>query len=432
MAEVTIKIWDKDVGAAIWDNDRQVGIFEYSKEFIKEEIDLAPLMMPLETAIMGKRIYSFPNLNPETFKKLPGLLSDSLPDKFGNTLINLWLSRNGRSPNDFTPIERLCYVGSKAMGALEFEPSIKPKSKEIEEIQLAELVEIASEIMAKKESLDTSFNDNKTKVLEQIITVGTSAGGMRPKAVIAINKNSGRIVSGNLDLDKDYEHWLLKFDGIQDNELGEPQGYGKIEYVYHLLAQECGIEMSECKLLTENGRDHFMTKRFDRVNGQKIHMQTLTGIAHFDFNNIGSTSYEQLFQVMRKLKLGNDQLEQMYRRMIFNVIGRNQDDHTKNTSFILPQNGEWKISPAYDITYSFNPLPGRNTNMHQMSINGKRKEINKNDLLKIANDNTIKNPTRIIEEVISALSNWKRKAQEYEIDKEKIDKIQSSLILNLE
>ena len=431
MAEVTIKIWGKELGAAIWDTDRQVAIFEYTKEFIKEEIDLAPLMMPLDAAVMGKRIYSFPNLNPDTFKKLPGLLSDSLPDKFGNTLIDLWLSRNGRSPNDFTPIERLCYVGSKAMGALEFEPTIKNESNEIEDIQLGELVEIASKIMKKKESLETSFKNDKTKALDQIISVGTSAGGMRPKAVIAIKRNDERIVSGNLDLDKDYEHWLLKFDGIQDHELGDPKGYGKIEYVYYLLAKECGIEMSECKLLQESGRDHFMTRRFDRVEGQKIHMQTLTGIAHYDFNNIGSTSYEQLFQVMRKLKLGNDQLEQMYRRMIFNVIGRNQDDHTKNTSFILPQNGEWRLSPAYDITYSFNPTPGRNTNMHQMSINGKRKEITQQDLIKIANDNSIKKSKEIIEEVVSAISNWKSKAKENGIAKDKINQIESNLKLNI-
>jgi len=431
MAEVTIKIWGKELGAAIWDTDRQVAIFEYTKEFIKEEIDLAPVMMPLDAAVMGKRIYSFPNLNPDTFKKLPGLLSDSLPDKFGSTLIDLWLSRNGRSPNDFTPIERLCYVGSKAMGALEFEPTIKNESNEIEDIQLGELVDIASKIMKKKESLETSFKKDKTKALDQIITVGTSAGGMRPKAVIAINKNDERIVSGNLDLDKDYEHWLLKFDGIQDHELGDPKGYGKIEYVYYLLAKECGIEMSECKLLQESGRDHFMTRRFDRVEGQKIHMQTLTGIAHYDFNNIGSTSYEQLFQVMRKLKLGNDQLEQMYRRMIFNVIGRNQDDHTKNTSFILPQNGEWRLSPAYDITYSFNPTPGRNTNMHQMSINGKRKEITQQDLIKIANDNSIKKSKEIIEEVVSAISNWKSKAKENGIAKDKINQIESNLKLNI-
>ena len=431
MAEVIIKIWDREVGAAIWDTNKQVAIFEFSKEFIKEEIDLSPLMMPLESAIMGKRIYSFPNLNPETFKKLPGLLSDSLPDKFGNTLINLWLSRNGRSLNDFTPIERLCYVGSKAMGALEFQPTIKSDSNKVEDIQLGELVEIASEIMKKKESIGASFKENKTRALEQIITVGTSAGGMRPKAIIAINKDDGRIVSGNLDLDKNFEHWLLKFDGIHDNELGDPQGYGKIEYVYYLLAKECGIEMSECKLLHESGRDHFMTKRFDRENGQKIHMQTLSGMAHFDFNNIGSTSYEQLFQVMRKLKLGNDQLEQMYRRMIFNVVSRNQDDHTKNTSFLLPQKGEWSLSPAYDITYSFNPNQGRNTNMHQMSINGKRKEISKQDLFKIATENRIKKPNVIVDEVISAVANWKIIAKEIGVAKNKIEKIDSNLKLQL-
>ena len=431
MAEVIIKIWNKNVGAAIWDKDKQVAIFEFDKEFLKEEIDLAPIMMPLEAAIMGKRIYSFPNLNPDTFKKLPGLLSDSLPDKFGNTLIDLWLSRNGRSSNDFTPVERLCYVGSKAMGALEFHPTILSESNEVEDIQLADLVEVAAEIMKKKKSLDASFLKDKKNAVEQIISVGTSAGGMSPKAVIAINKNDDRIVSGNLDLDKDYEHWLLKFDGIQDKELGDPQGYGKIEYAYYLLAKECGIEMSECRLLPESGRDHFMTKRFDRVDGEKIHMQTLSGLAHFDFNNIGSTSYEQLFQIMRKLKLGNDQLEQMFRRMVFNVVARNQDDHTKNTSFILPENGEWRLSPAYDITYSFNPTPGRNTYLHQMSINGKRKEILKENLIKIARDNSIKKPKVIIEEVISAISTWPEKAKSLDINLKKIRKIESQLKLNI-
>lgn len=285
--------------------------------------------------------------------------------------------------------------------------------------------------MKEKESLGTSFKKNKTKALEQIIMVGTSAGGMRPKAVIAINKKNQKVVSGNLNLNNDYDHWLLKFDGIQDNELADPQGYGKIEYVYYLLAKECGIEMSECNLLKESNRHHFITKRFDRVDGKKVHMQTLSGMAHFDFNNIGSTSYEQLFQIMRKLKLGNDQLNQMFRRMVFNVVSRNQDDHTKNTSFILPENGEWRLSPAYDITYSFNPNPGRNTNMHQMSINGKRKQILREDLIKIAKDNMIKKSNIIIEEVISAVSKWSEKAKEFDIDKKKIKTIESNLNLDL-
>ena len=431
MAEVSMKIWGKDVGAAIWDSNKQVAIFEFSREFIKQEIDLAPIMMPLESAAMGKRIYSFPHLNPETFKKLPGLLSDSLPDKFGNTLIDLWLSRNGRSPNDFTPIERLTYVGSRAMGALEFYPSLLKENEKVEDIQLEELIAIASEIMNKKESLNTSFTTNKTKALEQIITVGTSAGGMRPKAVIAINKIDKRIVSGNLELDENYEHWLLKFDGVQDNELGDPQGYGKIEYAYYLLAKECGIEMSESKLLNESGRSHFMTKRFDRVGGNKVHMQTLSGIGHYDFNNIGSTSYEQLFQIMRKLKLSKNQLKQMYKRMVFNVIARNQDDHTKNIAFILPEKGEWGLSPAYDVTYSYNPIVGRNTNMHQMSVNGKRDNITKNDLLKIATDNTIKKANEIIDEVIYSVSNWEKTAKELDIEKTKIAKISKNIRLNI-
>ncbi len=431
MAEVSIKIWDKDVGAAIWDNEREVAIFEFSKEFVRERIDLAPLMMPLEAIEMGKRIYSFPNLNPTTFKKLPGLLSDSLPDTFGNSLIDIWLSQNGRSPNDFTPIERLCYVGSRAMGALEFIPSLVSRTGEVEEIQLEELVTIASKIMEKKESLSTSFKDDKTKALEQIIKVGTSAGGMRPKAVIAVNKKTQGIVSGNLNLNEDYDHWLLKFDGIQDSEIGDPQGYGKIEYVYYLMAKNCGIEMSECKLLNESNRGHFMTKRFDRNSGKKFHMQTLSGIAHYDFNNIGSNSYEQLFQVMRKLKLGNNQLEQMFRRMTFNVIGRNQDDHTKNTSFILPEGEEWSLSPAYDITYSYNPEQGRNTSKHQMSINGKREEINRSDLVKIAVENRIKKPNDIIDEVVSSLTTWSSLAKENDVDTKRIEKIESNLKLTI-
>ena len=431
MAEATITIWDKEVGAVVWDHDRQVALFEIGSDFVKEEIDLAPITMPLETLKMGRRIFSFPNLNPQTFKKLPGLLADALPDTFGNALIDIWLSQKGRSSADFTPVERLCYIGKRAMGALEFHPSLVEQQNNIEAIQLEELVAIASKIMKKKEGLNTSFKENRTKALEQIIKVGTSAGGMRPKAVIAVHRENQNIVSGNLNLNEDYEHWLLKFDGIQDNELGDPQGYGKIEYIYYLMAKACGITMNPSKLLHEGNRSHFMTKRFDRKSGQKIHMQTLSGIAHFDFNTIGSTSYEQLFEVMRKLRLGKDELEQMFTRMVFNVVGRNQDDHTKNTAFLLEKDNPWRLSPAYDLTYSYNPAPDRNTSRHQMSINGKRDGITRNDLQKIAQDNNIKKPDKIIDAIIDVFQGWSKLAKDHDIHPKKIKQINNALRLQL-
>jgi len=431
MVQAEVEIWGKSVGAAIWDNSRDLAIFEFEKKFVNLGIDLAPIKMPLEELQSGNTIYSFPHLNEITFKKMPGMLADSLPDKFGNKLIDIWLAQNGRSPNDFTPVERLCYVGKKAMGALEFQKALIADKVSTEEIQLKDLVAIANKVVSQKDALKTTFEVGETKALEQIIKVGTSAGGIRPKAIIAMNKKNGKIISGQINASEDYEHWILKFDGIQDDIFGDPKGYGIIEYIYYKMAIEAKIIMTECKLLKEGSRSHFMTKRFDRENGKKIHMQTLTGIAHYDFNNIGSTSYEQLFQVMRKLKLGNDEMEQMYRRLVFNIVAKNQDDHTKNTSFILPENGVWKLSPAYDITYSYNPEKGRNTNKHQMSVNGKRENITRNDLLNIANDINIKKATNIIDEVVESVSKWPNLAKEYGLKNEKIQKIYNTLELSL-
>lgn len=430
MIGAQIKIWGIDVGGVIWDKDKNLAVFEFDKNFPNHNIDLSPIAMPLTDVLNGERIYSFPTLNTETFHKLPGMLADSLPDKFGNQLIDMWLAQKGRSADGFSPIERLCYVGSRGMGALEYSPTIHEKADQ-EDIQLAELVEVASEVMAQKETLKTSFNTDKEKVLTQIITIGTSAGGMRPKAIVAINKYDKTIRSGYLDLNDDYEHWILKFDGIQDKILGDTQGYGRIEFVYSLMAKNCGIEMAQCDLLEENERAHFMTQRFDRKNGKKIHMQTLTGIAHYDFNNIGSTSYEQLFLIMLKLRLGQDEIEQMFRRVVFNVVGRNQDDHPKNISFLLENGGNWKLAPAYDMTYNFNPNIGRNTNRHQMSIQGKRENIRKSDLKNLAQQFSIKKPEMIIEEVIDSFSDWEKLAQQYGVNKEKIKDISKEFERNL-
>ncbi len=431
MVVAKVRIWDMDVGAIAWDEDRNLTTIEFFPEFVDHNIDLAPITMPLAELQKGNRIFSFANLNEETFRRLPGLLADSLPDSFGNELINLWLAQNGRSPNDFSPVERLCYTGTRGMGALEYEPALGPKSSSNQEIQLNELVEVAKEVLDQKKSLNTSFTTHREEALRQIIQVGTSAGGLRPKAIIAISPDEKTIISGHIKAPEGYNHWILKFDGVQDEVFGDPKGYGLIEFVYYLMAIDAGVMMSECKLLHEHGRSHFMTMRFDRMDGQKIHMQTLTGIAHYDFNNIGSTSYEQLFQIMRKLKLGLDETEQMFRRMVLNVIARNQDDHTKNTSFLLAPGEIWKLSPAYDITYSYNPNIGRNTHKHQMSINGKRADINRNDLIKVAESILVKRPNRIIDQIIESVSQWASLARQYDISETKINRIDQNLRLDI-
>jgi len=431
MIAAKVKIWGLDVGAVAWNEDRNLATLEFDSKFVNQQIDLAPIIMPLAELQKGNRVYSFPSLNEATFRRLPGLLADSLPDSFGNELIDLWLAHTGRSPNDFSPIERLCYIGSKGMGALEYEPAIGSKVSSSNEIQLSELVEIAKEVLSRKEALKTTFTADKEEALRQIIQVGTSAGGLRPKAIIAISADEKKIISGHTNTPKGYNHWILKFDGVQDEVFGDSQGYGIIEYVYYLLAKDAGIKMSESKLLAENGRSHFMTKRFDRRSGQKLHMQTLTGMAHYDYNNIGSTSYEQLFQIMRRLKLGNDEIEQMFRRMVFNVVARNQDDHTKNTSFLLERDQSWKLSPAYDVTYSYNPKVGANTNRHQMSINGKRDSITWNDLIDVAKTITLKRPGVIIEEIVESVSMWNALARLYGVKKEKRERVNLNLKLDL-
>ncbi len=419
-----------DVGAVAWDDQSSISTFEFDEKFVARAVDLAPLTMPLVDLQRGDRQHSFPSLNRDTFRTLPGLLADSLPDSFGNNLIDLWLARNGRSLDDFTPVERLSYIGSKGMGALEYEPDIGPRANP-QDIQLNELVDIANEILKRKKQLNTSFRGDKEKALQQIIQIGTSAGGLRPKAVIAISPDEKRIISGHLQAPADYTYWILKLDGVQDEVFGEPQGYGVIEYIYYLMAKDAGIQMSKSKLLEENGRAHFTTKRFDRKDGEKVHMQTLCGIAHYDYNNIGATSYEQLFQVMRRLKLGHDEISQMFARMVFNVVARNQDDHTKNTSFLLAQDQVWSLSPAYDVTYSYNPNVGQNTYRHQMSINGKRDSIDRKDILEIATVINIKRPEEIIEKVVDAVAQWNKLATDYDVPNRKKQRVNDSLKLDL-
>ncbi|MBL7123929.1 MAG: type II toxin-antitoxin system HipA family toxin [Actinobacteria bacterium] len=426
-----INIWNRRVGAVSWDEERRLATMEFDENFIKEGIDLSPIIMPLSKLIKGNRIYSFENLPEITYKGLPGLLADSLPDRYGNRLINEWLAIQGRSEEDFSTVDRLCYIGKRGMGALEYEPAILGKEDRSESINIEELAELARHVLNERKKLNPRSRISDKNTLNEIIRVGTSAGGARAKAVIAINNQTGGIRSGQVDVPEGFEHWILKFDGIKDNQLGEPAGYGRVEYAYHKMAKDAGINMEECRLIEENSRAHFMTKRFDRKPGnERIHMQTLCAIAHFDYNDPNSYSYEQLFQIIRKIRLPYADAREIYRRIVFNIAGKNLDDHTKNISFLLRENQSWRLSPAYDLIYNHNP-EGKWTRRHQMSVNGKRENISYNDLITLGNENSIKSPKEIIEQVLEVLNNWKKYAKDIGLEKRRIEEINKNMELNI-
>ena len=417
-----VKLWGKTIGAVALEPDSRIATFEYMPEFVDSGIELSPLVMPL-----SRKVYSFPYLPVETFAGLPGLLSDSLPDKFGSKLIDQWLATQHRSPDSMDIIERLCYTGSRGMGALEYYPSIGFKAKTSTRIQVDKLVELASEILTKR----TSVQGN-AKSMEDILRVGTSAGGARAKALIAWNRTTNEVRSGQIEAGTDFEYWLLKLDGVsgnRDNELNDPQGYGTIEYAYYKMAIDSGINMNECRLFEENGRRHFMTRRFDRSSsGAKLHMQSLCAMAHFDYNQAGAYGYEQLFLVMDRIGLSVTEKEQQYRRMIFNVIARNQDDHVKNIAFMMDKSGRWSLSPAFDVIYSYQP-GGRWTSSHQMTINNKRDGFTEGDFAAcagVANIETDKAES-IIEEVKTVVGNWTNYADEVGVNPDMRDKIQGVL-----
>ncbi|MDO9263921.1 MAG: HipA domain-containing protein, partial [Desulfosalsimonadaceae bacterium] len=308
-------LWGEPVGAVAWLNDRGYGVFEFYPDFLKKGLDISPLHMGLDAARRGDGIFSFPGLNRETFMGLPGLLADALPDKFGNSIIDAWLTRNGRDIAGFSPVERLCYTGRRAMGALEFAPAVGRELDRPVPVAVAELVDLAQRVMSERMGLNVGLGPSEKENAEavmDILRVGTSAGGARPKAVIAMDGN-GNVMSGQSDVPAGYDYWILKFDGVTDLELGEPKGFGRIEYAYYLMAMDAGIDMMECRLLEENGRAHFMTRRFDRAGGEKIHLQSLCGLAHYDYNAAGAYGYEQAFAVMRKLRLSKADAIQLYR-----------------------------------------------------------------------------------------------------------------------
>jgi len=425
-----INIWGKRVGAVSWNNTGTATI-EFDEDFVKEGIDLSPIIMPLDNLARGNRIFSFPTLPGITYKGLPGLLADSLPDRYGNKLISEWLAMRGRSEDDFNSVDKLCYIGKRGMGALEYEPAILGKEDKSELINIEELAELARYVLNERNNLKPGAHISEKETLNDIIRVGTSAGGARAKAVIAINDKTGQVRSGQVDIPKGFEHWILKFDGIMDDRLGETAGYGRIEYAYYRMAKDAGINMEECRLIEENGRAHFMTKRFDRKPGNKrIHMQTLCAIAHFDYNDPNSYSYEQLFQIMRKMRLPYEDALEMYKRIVFNVVGKNLDDHTKNISFLFKKGDSWRLSPAYDVIYNHNP-EGKWTRRHQMSINGKRENISYKDLLVLGKENNIKTSKKIIEQVSETLARWKDYAADAGIEHNRIKEIGKNMELDL-
>ncbi len=414
MSRVTeVRLWGRSIGAVSLADGDDVASFEYDPAFIGSGIEIAPLMMPL-----ASRVYRFPELSWQTFHGLPGLLADSLPDKFGNALINAWLATQGRQPDSFNALERLCYTGERGIGALEFTPAIGPLAEQANQIQIDTLVKLASQVLSHRSDLRASFADaEKEQALADILRVGTSAGGARAKAVIAWNPTSNEVRSGQVLAGEGFEYWLLKFDGVtgnQDKELEDPQGFGVIEYAYYLMAKDCGIEISECRLFEENGRQHFMTRRFDRLaNGEKRHMQSLCALAHFDFNLAGAYSYEQALLVIRQLGLPMETIEEQFRRMVFNIIARNQDDHVKNIAFLMDKSGTWSLSPAFDLTFSFNPA-GRWTARHQMMLNGKRDHFTLDDFKACAKTAAMKRgrAEAIIQEVQQVVSNWQIYAED--------------------
>ena len=428
-----VKIWDTLVGAVVWDDATGLASFEYDKRFERGNWDVAPLMMPIRSR---HQVYTFPALRRKdvndlsAFNGIPGLLADSLPDKYGNDMINSWLAMQGREPNSMNPVEKLCFIGQRAMGALQFEPVIDSGNNEVFQVEIDSLVDIASQMLQNRSSFATNF-DAEEVAIRKILSIGSSVGGARPKAVVAINWDTNEVLSGQCDAPEGFQQWLIKLDGVSDSQLGSTHGWGRVEYAYYLMATACGVDMMPCRLLEENGRAHFLTKRYDRVaKNERLHTQTMCAIAHMDFNNNRSFSYEQLFQIMRQLNLTYQEVEQMYRRMVFNVFTRNCDDHTKNHSFLMDKSGKWRLAPAYDICFAYSPT-NKWVQQHALSINYKREKFTMTDLLTIAKLVNCRKPNKIIEEVRAAVEHWQDFAMKAQVNSELTKLIQENILVDV-
>ena len=416
---VEVMLWGKRIGAAAWDENRGCAVFRYAADFVSGQLDVSPFMMRLD----GSEGYSFPELQEKPYMGLPGLLADSLPDRFGNGLINGWFARKGMTETDFSPIDRLCYVGSRAMGALEFQPVENEGLEGSVQVDVGELVGIAGRIMAEREGFSAALEGDEETVLN-LLSVGTSAGGAKPKALLAINEDRTEVRSGQVAVPDGFGQWLFKFDGVTaERGLGDSSQDGRVEYAYHLMARAGGIEMAECDLFEEGGRAHFMTRRFDRTkDGGKLHVQTLAALKHLPWEQPGLVGYEQLFQAVRELNLGMPAIEQCFRRMAFNILARNHDDHTKNHAFLMDRQGTWSLAPAYDLTFMYKP-GGEMTGVHQMSLAGKRDGFERDDLLELGKKNDMRKPDDILKEVEDAVSRWPEFANEAGVNGELAKKI---------
>jgi len=401
---VEVRAWGRRVGAVALDPGLGFYVFEYEPTWARSGIELAPGVMPTSGGP-----YVFPTLPRDTFHRLPALLADALPDDFGNALIDAWLATHGVARDQVTPLDRLAYMAGRGLGALEFAPSRGPRHRKPSAVELSSLVEGARSLIAGEFGGDRETRD----AVQGLIQVGTSAGGARAKAVIAWNRGTNEIRSGQLPADPGFEQWLIKLDGVSrdwqrgEHELHESQPYGRIEYAYHRMAVAAGIEMTECTLLEENGRAHFMTRRFDRGDdGSKLHVQTLCAMAHLDFRQRGAHDYSQLFLQAEALGLGEEARAEILRRMVFNLLARNCDDHTKNHSFLLAgPDAAWRLSPAYDVTFAYNPQ-GEWTHQHLMSINGRFDGASVDDVLTVADRFRVPGAKAVIREVRSAIAGW--------------------------
>lgn len=422
-----INIWKHRAGAIAWDDSTGVGSFEFEPSFLDYSLDISPLKMPV--SIPAGKIFTFPELKSgSSFRGLPGLLADMLPDRYGNALINVWLARHGRPQNSMNPVEILCFIGKRGMGAMEIEPAFPKGSDRAAKVEIDELVRIADDILSGRIEFSASLTEDEEKAMSDILKMGTSPAGARAKVLIAFNPATGEVRSGQSDAPEGFSHWLLKFDGVTDAQFGSSSGYGRVEMSYSLMAKDAGIEMTECRLLEENNRAHFMTKRFDREPGnKKIHMQSFFAMQHFDFNDINSFAYEQLFETMRALGLPYPQAEQLFRRMVFNVLARNCDDHTKNFAFLMTENGKWRLSPAFDICHSYRP--GSNWVSRQfLSVNGKRQNISHDDFLSVAKQMNIKKAPSMVSDINRIVSRWHEYAEKTKVLPDLRDSIDKTLL----
>jgi serine/threonine-protein kinase HipA len=422
-----VYLWEQRVGAVAWNDFTQTGSFEYDPDFLKLNLDIAPIMMPI--AQSKNKVYNFPENRNTGFHGLPGMLADVLPDKYGHSLISAWLATMGRNSNSLSPIEILCFINNRAMGALEIEPAMRKEKASNHKLELNALIEIAAKLLNQKNEFSTNLKKDEEKAMADLLKIGTSAGGARAKAIIAYNPKTGEVKSGQVNVPQGFEYWIIKFDGVHDAQFDSSNGYGRVEMAYHKMAVDSGIIMSDCQLLEENGRAHFMTKRFDRTEtGEKIHMQSLCAMRHFDFNKVGQFAYEQLFETLRYLQFPYPDVEQVFLRMVFNVLSRNCDDHTKNFAFLMNSNGQWSLSPAYDICHAYRPNSPW-VSHQSLSVNGKVDDINENDFMLVAENMNIRKAKSLIGRVKSSVKNWKNFAEEQNVNPALRDAIQNTLLV---